>query len=140
MTLIVDAGPLVAAGDARDPRAGAVARLLIEEAGPVVIPAQVTAEVDYLLASRGGQRARQSFLEDLADRRFEVACLTAGEYRAVAMLEEAYADLAPGLADLSCVVIAHRFRTNRILTFDERHFRALRTIEGGTFRILPRDV
>jgi predicted nucleic acid-binding protein len=43
------------------------------------------------------------------------------------------------LADLSIVVLAHRFRTTRIATFDERHFRALRPLDGGSFTLLPAD-
>jgi hypothetical protein len=50
-----------------------------------------------------------------------------------------YPDLTPGLADLSVVVLAHRFRTDRLLTFDERGFRALRPLAGGRFTLLPKD-
>jgi uncharacterized protein len=44
-----------------------------------------------------------------------------------------------GLADLSVVVLAHRFRTRRLLTFDERDFRAVKPLAGGSFVLLPRD-
>ena len=37
------------------------------------------------------------------------------------------------------VVLARRFGTRRILTFDERHFRTLRPLDGGAFTILPSD-
>ena len=51
-----------------------------------------------------------------------------------------YSDLNLGLADLSVVVLAHRFRTDRLLTFDERDFRAMRPLAGGHFALLPKDV
>ena len=51
-----------------------------------------------------------------------------------------YADLGIGLADASLVVLAGRFETNRILTLDERHFRALRTPAGEPFTVLPADM
>ena len=47
MTLIIDAAPLVAAADRRDPMATAVAVFLGEEPGELIIPAPVAAEVDY---------------------------------------------------------------------------------------------
>jgi predicted nucleic acid-binding protein len=57
----------------------------------------------------------------------------------IVMLERQYADLRPGLADLSVVVIAARLRATRILTFDERHFRAIRPLYGDAFTLLPAD-
>ena len=139
MTLVVDAAPLVAVADRRDPRQAAVEKLLREEPGELVIPAPVTSEVDYLLGRRLGRRARLSFLEDLAAGRFTVACLDEPDHRAVADLEHRYDDLDVGLADLSTVVVAGRYRTRRLLTFDERHFRALRPLDGGRFTLLPAD-
>jgi uncharacterized protein len=38
------------------------------------------------------------------------------------------------------VILAGRFETRRILTFDERHFRALRPLDGGSFTLLPADL
>lgn len=139
MTLILDAGPLVALENRGDPAYVRVERLLREEPGELVLPAPVTAEVDYLVARIFGEPGRLAFLDDLAAGRFIVECLEPGEQRTVADLERIYADLAPGLADLSIVVVAHRFRTRRIATFDERHFRVLRPLDGGAFRLLPAD-
>jgi uncharacterized protein len=139
VTLIVDAGPVVAMHDRRDPRRPQAEQLLREEPGDLVLPAPVTAEVDHLLARRGGHPARRPFLEDLAAGRYVVECLRPEEYRVVAELEARYADLSPGLADLSIVVLAHRLGTLRIATFDERHFRALRPLDGGAFTLLPAD-
>jgi predicted nucleic acid-binding protein len=139
VTLIVDTAPLVALADEADPLQSVVERLLREERGQLVLPAPVTAEVDYLLQTRGGRLARTRFLDDLAAGRFNVACLEQSEYAAVLRLDQQYADLNVGLADLSVVVLAHQFQTRRILTFDQRHFRVLRPLEGGTFELLPYD-
>ena len=113
--------------------------LLQEEPGELVVPAPVTAEVDYLLGRRLGRVARLAFLDDLAAGRFTVECLDADDHGVVADLERRYDDLDVGLADLSLVVVANRFGTRRLLTFDERHFRALRPLDGGTFSLLPAD-
>jgi uncharacterized protein len=115
----------------------AMERLLRGEPGPLVIPGPVTAEVDYLLAQRLGEDARQAFLDDLAAGRFLVECLREDEHGLVARLERTYSDLAPGLADLAIVVLARRFETRRVATFDARHFRTLRPLDGGAFTLLP---
>lgn len=139
MTLVLDAAPLVAVADRRDPMRTRIERLLADEPGDLVVPTPVTAEVDYLLGRRLGRPARLAFLDDLAAGRFVVACLEADDYGVIADLERRYDDLDVGLADLSVVVVAKKLGTRRLLTFDERHFRALRPIDGGLFTILPSD-
>lgn len=139
MTLVLDAGPLVAVADRQDHMQARVEALLRNETGDLVIPAPVTAEVDYLLGQRLGPVARRAFLADLGAGRFTVACLDAEDHGVVVDLERRYEDLDAGLADFSVVVVAHRFRTRRVLTFDERHFRAFRPLSGGHFTILPAD-
>lgn len=106
---------------------------------PLIVPAPVTAEIDYLLDQRVGRNARLGFLGDIAAGRFRVECLDARDYATVLELEHRYAALNPGLADLSIVVLAARFKTRSILTFDERHFRAIEPLQGGRFTILPAD-
>lgn len=137
MTLILDAAPLVALADRRDPLRQAVRAVLDAETGGLIVPAQVTAEVDYLLGNRIGRAARLAFLADIAAGRFTVECLEPDEYAAVAALEKRYADLDIGLADGAVVVLAARFRTRRVLTFDERHFRTVVPMQGGAFDIVP---
>jgi predicted nucleic acid-binding protein len=36
------------------------------------------------------------------------------------------------------VVLAERYRIDRVLTLDHRHFRLIRTSAGKTFTVLPR--
>lgn len=142
MTLLIDAAPLVALADRRDPAREAVRSALAAEPGGLVIPAPVAAEADYLLGRRIGRAARHAFLDDLASGRFVVECLEPDEYAIVAQLDRGYADLHLGLADCATIVLAARLRTRRVLTFDERHFRAVQPLQGGAFDILPssRDV
>lgn len=139
MTVVIDAGPLVAFGDANDPHFDQIEQLLRTVDGPLVIPAPVTAEVDYLLGQRLGRGPRRDFIADLAAGRFTVACLEREDYATVGDIDARYADLGLGLADCSLVVIANRYRTDRIVSFDERHFRAVTPLGGGAFTILPYD-
>ncbi len=139
MSVIIDAAPLVAFGDANDPYFGTIAELLHTIDGPLVVPAPVTAEIDYLLGRRLGDGARRSFIADLAAGRFTVACLEKEDYAKVSELDARYADLRLGLADCSVIITANRYETDRIITFDERHFRAVAPLTGGAFTLLPAD-
>ena len=103
------------------------------------IPAPVAAEVDYLLGQRVGRGPRRNFIADLAAGRFTVACLEREDYVAIGDLDARYADLELGLADCALAVIANRYGTDRIVSFDEQHFRAVTPLGGGAFTILPSD-
>lgn len=140
MTLLIDAAPLVALADADEPQRETIQTALSHESGALVIPAPTTAEIDYMLGKRFGAPARRAFIADLAIGRFSVAALEREEYARAIDLEARYADLELGLADCALVVLAARYRTTRILSFDERHFRAVRPLYGDAFTILPQDV
>jgi predicted nucleic acid-binding protein len=139
LTLLIDTAPLVALADASEPRRDAILAAIHDEPGSLVIPAPATAEIDYLLGQRLGSPARRAFLSDLAIGRFTVASLDRDDYATVADLDRRYADLELGLADCALIVLAHRYDTTRLLTFDERHFRAVRPLAGGSFTLLPTD-
>jgi predicted nucleic acid-binding protein len=139
VSVLIDAAPLVALADGDDPAFARVDDVLRSIDGPLVIPAPVTAEVDYLLGRRVGRLAQRAFLADLAAGRFTVACLTREDYAAIADVDARYEDLRLGLADCALIVLADRYQTNRIVTFDERHFRAVTPLRGDSFTILPAD-
>lgn len=139
MTLIIDAAPLVALGDPEEPALEALLVILQAEKGRLIVPAPVTAEADYLLGQRFGDGARRAFLSDLAAQHYDVACLERDDYPTIVALDARYADLSLGLADCSIMVLAARYRTRRLLSFDERHFRAVAPLQGGAFQLLPAD-
>ncbi len=139
MTLLIDAGPIVALADPDEPQRESILATLREEPGDLVTPAPTTAEVDYLLGQRFGQAARRAFLNDLASGRFKVASLEREDYETIIELDRQYSDLALGLADCALVALANRYRTIRLLSFDERHFRAVTPLGGGSFTIMPAD-
>lgn len=139
MTLLLDAGPLVALADPAEPQRERILDVLTRETGDLVIPAPTTAEVDYLLGQRFGSAARRAFVSDLAAGRFSVASLERADYSTILDLDARYADLELGLADCALVTLAARHRTTRILSFDERHFRVVAPLHGKAFTLLPAD-
>jgi predicted nucleic acid-binding protein len=66
--------------------------------------------------------------------------MLAGDVEVAAEVIEQYADLQPGLADASIVVLARRYGCRDLLTFDRRHFRVIPGPDGQAFRLLPDDV
>jgi predicted nucleic acid-binding protein len=140
MALIVDAGALYAQADADEPRHARVAGVLLEEAEALVTSELAVAEADYLILDRLGVAVELAFIDDLAAGTFQVECLTRDELRHARRLVEQYRDLRIGLADASLVLLADRYRSTRLLTFDERAFRSVAPIAGGTFTILPADL
>jgi len=56
-----------------------------------------------------------------------------------ATLVERYRQMDIGIADASLIVLAAKYRTTRLLTLDERHFRAIRPLHATAFTLLPTD-
>jgi hypothetical protein len=95
-----------------------------------------TRRLTGLILTRLGIEVELAFVEDLAEGAFQVECLTRAELGTALRVVRQYRDLAIGLADAS-VVLAQRLRTRRIVTFDERAFRNVAPLQGGSFRLLP---
>jgi len=139
VALLLDAGALYAQADRADPHHADVVQILRAEAGPLIASAIGVAEADYLILTRLGIEVELAFLEDLAEGTFQVECLTRTELGAALHVARRYRDLELGLADASLVVLAERFQTRRLLTFDERDFRSVSPLQGGSFTLLPAD-
>jgi uncharacterized protein len=140
VTLLVDAGPLYSQADRRDPDHAAVATILRETREELVVPAFAAAAADFLILTRLGIDTELAFLEDLAAGTYAVESLTRAELATATDVARQYRDLELGLADVSLVVLARRFATRRLLTFDERAFRAVTPLQGGRFTLLPADL
>lgn len=132
---ILDAGPLLASFDRRDPYHGACVSVIGRPDLRLVIPALVVAEVAHLAGERLGPRYEATFIRALAG--YEVEAPTVEEWPLIADLVERYADLRLGAADAATVVLADRLGTDLIVTLDRRHFGTVRSPAGRRFRVLP---
>ncbi len=139
MALLLDAGALYAQADSNDPHHTEVAEILQAEREPLIASAIGVAEADYLILTRLGIDVELAFLEDLAEGTFQVECLSRNELGTALRVARQYCDLKLGLADASLVVLAQRFHTRRLVTFDHRAFRSVTPLQGGTFTLLPAD-
>lgn len=106
--------------------------------GDLVVSAFTAAEADHLVLSRLGVDAELALIEDLAIT-YTVQSLDSQGLQTTRELCARYRDLELGLADASMVVLADRWSTHSLATFDERHFRVVRALDGKPFALLPAD-
>ncbi|MGA2471318.1 MAG: PIN domain-containing protein [Solirubrobacteraceae bacterium] len=135
--LVCDTSGLLAYFDATERRHAAVSVAVAAEAGPFVVSPYVLAELDYLMATRHGPRAALSALDELCGGAWELPPFSVADVRGAQRFMARYEDQGVGLADASLVLLADRYRTNRILTLDHRHFRVLLSAQGRPFMLLP---
>ncbi len=138
MSLIADSGALYAIFDADDAHHTGVCEVLESERGTVIVPVAILAELDYLLREFLGIEAELDFMDSLIRGAFSLEAMTAKDVLRCRELIATYRDLDLGLADASVIATAERLGINRILTVDERDFRAVRP-KKGVFTLLPSD-
>lgn len=136
--ILLDTSGLLAAIDASQHHHAAAADVLRSVPPPWILSPFVLAELDYLLATRVGQRAERALLAEVRRGVYRLEAFDADDIGAADRVIGRHADLGIGLADASLVVLAHRYGLRDVLTLDERHFRVLRA-PGGPFRLLPTD-
>ena len=78
------------------------------------------------------------FLDGIAGGAYTLEPLTAQDLERCRELIAGYRDLDLGLADTAVMATAERLGVPRILTLDERDFRAVRPLRGP-FVLLPSD-
>ena len=114
-------------------------KVLEDEGRPLVLSPFVLAELDYFVTRYLGASGEARLLDEVARDIYSLADFGPEDVREAAAVIDAHRDLDIGLADASLIVLAGRYGTDRVLTLDERHFRALRTPAGKPFTILPAD-
>ena len=110
------------------------------ESGPLWLPIVLMAEIDYLLTTRLGVDAALDFLESVEQGEFTLIPLLGADLTRCRQLIAQYRDLGLGLADACVAATAERLMVRRLLSVDERHFRALQPRGLGHFILLPFDV
>lgn len=137
--IVIDTSVIVAYMNATDDRHQQASSWLEDVDDDLATTPLIVAEVDHLVAARGGRSALSAWRADLVAGAFLVEWWPGAIGSAVSVAER-YADSGLGLTDASLVALAQRLETIEIATLDERHFRAVRPLEGGNaFRLLPSD-
>ncbi len=137
LALILDTGPLFAAMDRSDADHDRCASLLEGTNEPIVIPAPVVVEVDWLSARRLHVDAFLSLLDDILDKRLAVEDLRIADYARSRELVDRYRDLPLGFVDAAVISIVERLGEAKLATLDHRHFAVVRPRHVPTLRLLP---
>jgi hypothetical protein len=127
---------LYSTADGADPDHRAARTTLEDWPGELVAPAFAAAEADHLIRTRLGVDPELAFLEGLAID-CSVPTLDARGLKQAAEICAHYRDLELGLADASMIVLADRYSTHTLATFDQRHFSAVIAIDDHPFTLLP---
>jgi uncharacterized protein len=137
--IVLDTSGLLAALDPDQRHHESASRVLRADPGPFLLSPFILAELDYLLLTRVGARAERALLDEVAGGAYDLVPFDAGHVaEAVAVIGRDEA-LEIGLADASVAVVAGGAKTTRLLTLDERHFRAMQPLWGEAFHVLPAD-
>jgi predicted nucleic acid-binding protein len=135
--MIVDTSALLAWFDLTQRHRPEVVAVIESTDEPLIVSPYVVAELDHLLLSRVGPHAEVASLRELAGGAWALAAFGTADLGEAVDLIERYRDHRIGVTDASIVVLAERYKTDRILTLDRRHFSVLRQRSGKPFTILP---
>lgn len=144
MIVVADTSALYAAFDTSQHEHEACRAILSGET--LAISPLVLTELDHLVHRDLGFGPALAVGQAIMDRidagAYRLAGLKPADLTAAHEVRRRYEALQLDLADAVGVVIADRYRTNRIFTLDQRDFRAMTPLTPGftAFEILPADV
>lgn len=138
--IVIDSSVIYALLDRRDNRHAESVMWYAETQDELSTTPLVLAEIDHLLARRvHHDEGLRAFRRDVAGGAYHVDWWPRAAAESVAIAEH-YADSGLSLTDASLVALAGRLETTAVATFDERHFRTVVPLGGGSaFRLLPAD-
>ncbi len=135
--ILVDTGPLVAAGNRADEYHAKCVRALATAETPRLVPATVVAETGYLLERAAGPAVEAEFLRLFSSGYLKLADLTGDDLNRAAELVEQYANFPLGTTDATIIALAERLEITTIATLDTRHFNAVRPTHVEAFTLIP---
>src|SRR5258707_9477593 len=104
---------------------------------PIIIPAPVIVEVDWLAGHRLQPAAFLGLLSDIDEGRLSVAELQAADYARSRELIDQHQDLPLGFVDAAVLAIVERLGETKPATLDHRHFAVVRPRHLPALRLLP---
>lgn len=137
MALVVDTGPLLAALDTNDRDHVRCSGFLAGAKEPIIVPAPVVVELEWMTTTRVGRDELDDFLDDVETGRVVVEPLGPADYARIRVLLRQYADFPLGLVDASVVAVCERLGERKVATLDHRHFGAIRPAHTRSLRLLP---
>jgi predicted nucleic acid-binding protein len=137
VALIYDTGPLYAAMDQADRDHAACVELFTSSAEPLVVPALVVVELDWLVSSRLGAVALQALVDNIQEGTIRIAELTRADYARIRELYGRYSDLPLGFVDAAVLAVVERLGERKLATLDHQHFRIVQPRHTPDLTLLP---
>jgi predicted nucleic acid-binding protein len=134
--MITDTGVVYASMDRSDPSHSGCVELLHRTGDPLVVPAPVLVELDWLGDARGVP-VLDATLASVESGSIEVIDLSPADYTRIRELCRQYRDLGLGMVDASVVAVAERLGEETIATLDHRHFSVVRPRHVTAFTLVP---
>jgi len=137
MALVLDTGPLYASLDRNDAQYRRCLDLLQDTVEPLVIPAPVLIEVDWLVQTRLHAGVFLALLDDIQAGAYRVEELHPEDYRRIREVSDRYGDADIGFVDAAVLAVVERLNESKLATLDYRHFSILRPRHVDVLRLLP---
>ena len=137
MTLLVDAGPLVAVASGRDGAHDRCVELLSRVPRPLVVPVLVVSEAAHLLGRHVGSHAEQALANAFRAGELVVEPVEPSDWDRISELVDTYDDLPLGIVDASVVATCERLGVTRLATLDHRHFTVVRPLHCEALELVP---
>ncbi len=137
MALILDTGPLYASLDRSDDDHSRCRHLIESSEEPLLIPAPVLVEVDYLIHRSLHPGVLVALLADIESGAYGLVNLSADDHRRIAELCDRYADADIGYVDAAVLTVVERLNEPKLATLDHRHFGVLRPRHVDALLLLP---
>ena len=137
MTLVVDAGPLVAVASRTDQAHESCVALLGRVPSPLVVPALVVSEASYLIERHVGAHAERALANAFRMGELVVEPVEPSDWNRISELVDTYADLPLGIVDASIVALAERLNVTTLATLDRKHFTVVRPKHCDAFELVP---
>ena len=130
MQVLIDAGPIIAYFDQKDPAHEIVDEFYEEFTGQLLTTLPVITEAMYQL--RSSILVQNELLADLVNNVYELVQLAPADFQRIAELNFKYKDLPADFADLSLVIISERLGISKVATLDD-DFNIYRRFKTGHF-------
>jgi uncharacterized protein len=135
--ILIDSSFLYALADTSDKYHHLSKQFLDQLTEDWLLPVTVLPEICYLLDSRLGHHAMRRFFTLVVSGELPLVHLRDEDSGRVLALLEEYGDNRLDFVDATIVALAERLRIERVLTWDRRHFRAIRPRHCPAFDLLP---
>jgi len=105
--------------------------------GPLLMPAPVLPELDYLLRRRVGGSAVADLIEEIVAGALRIVDLTRLDYARCREIVDTYADTPVGFVDAAVLAVTERLGETKLATLDRRHFAIIRPRHVAALELLP---